>query len=115
MAGRVPWCRNYLQRTVAEDVEITIDLLDLRLLQLAELRGIVPMLEVIGTEHGIELSALNVPSGMREHRGVADVIEMGMREDHGPDIGWCKPDIGELVANGPDHNTADIVGNDQPS
>ena len=59
------------------------------------------------------LPALDEPGGVLEQLGIADVVEMGVRQQNRPDISRRDADIGELATNGPDDDPPDIVGNDQ--
>jgi hypothetical protein len=71
---------------VAEDIEVAIHQLDSRLFEVfIEGRSVSVVLK-IRAEHRLMLVALDEPSRMTEQLGIADMIEVSMREDDGPDI-----------------------------
>jgi hypothetical protein len=104
-----------LHRLVAKDIEIAIHQLDSRLFEvLIEGRSVSVVLK-IRAEHRLMLTALDEPSRMTEQPGIADMIEVSMREDDGPDILRRNPDISELITHGPDHDAPDVMGNNPAS
>jgi hypothetical protein len=63
-------------------------------------------------EHRFVLLALDEPGGAPEQLGIADVVEMSVRQQNRPDIRRRDADVGELATDGSDDDPPDIVGND---
>jgi hypothetical protein len=93
---------NDFDRAIAKDIEVTIQSLDLGLREAFVERWRVTVQVIVAAEHRFVLLALDEPGGALEQLGIADVVEMGVRQQNRPDIRRRDADIGELATDGSD-------------
>jgi hypothetical protein len=80
----------------------------------------MPRAASCGSGHSCSMARCELIARVRgkaitEQPGIADMIEVSMREDDGPDILRRNPDISELITHGPDHDAPDVMGNNPAS